>query len=252
MADWSSGAQGAGQGAAAGAAFGPWGAGIGAGLGLIGGLMGRGGEAGQRYMNPQQMMSQLQGVNPWLYGALTGKWTPQGPSGSALGQYFSRMVNNPGYIDPRVMNMPYTQIERQGDSNMQRMAGMLGRNNMVGSGGVANMYAMANLATRGQQRAGVAQNYVLQREQQRRADINNLMQMMQGAQFGQAPQYWQNQTQGNVIGNAMQGAGMMLPYLMQPGQQQQQQQQSPYMPYQQPWQGWSSGSTPATNWQGWM
>jgi hypothetical protein len=232
MANWGAGLQGAGSGAAAGAAFGPWGAGIGAGLGLLGGLMSSNGtQAGNYYMSPSQMNSQFRQLNPWLYGAMTNSWTNGATPLSGLGKSFYNMVNNPGYIDPRVMNLPYYQIEQNAGNNLQRMSNMIGRN--AGQGGVSNMYALANLATRGQQRAGVAQNYAIQRAQLARQDLASLMGWMNQGQFGQSPQYWQGQSGGVTAGNALQGLGMAWPYLMQG-------QQSGFQPY------WGTNSSGAT------
>lgn len=192
--------QGAAAGAGTGAAFSPWGAVAG---GVLGGfLSGRGQGGTQAPISPGQMWGGLQTLNPWLYGALTNRWVNGASPTSGLGYQFSQMANNPGYIDPRVMNLPYAQIEQGANTNLQRFGSMIGRSNMAGSG-LANMYAMANLATRGQQRAGVAQQYSLWREQQRRNDINSLMQYMNqlyGVQQGtQTLPYSNSQLAGNAI-----------------------------------------------------
>jgi hypothetical protein len=125
------------------------------------------------------------------------------------------------------MNAPYQQIAQSGNMNMQRMGSLIGRSNMAGSG-MANMYAMANLATQGTQRAGVAQQYGLWREQQKRNDINSVMQylnQMYGVQQGTQTYPYNN---SQLAGNAMLGG--LAAYGGMGGGQQQTQQQPYYMP----------------------
>ena len=214
--------KGAQQGAVAGMSTGnPW-------MALAGGVAGYLSAKGQggttAPASPYQMQNMFRVTNPWLYGALTNRWQGGASPTSGYGQQMYNMVNNPGYIDPRVMNLPYQQIEQGANTNLQRMSSLIGRNNA--QGGMANMYAMANLATRGQQRGNVAQQYALWREQQRRADIMNVYNMMQGGYGLAQGQYAQPYSNSQLMGNA--ALGGLVAYGGMGGGQQQQQQYTPW------------------------
>lgn len=170
-------------------------------------------------MGAPNVMQRAQAYNPFLYNALMN---PNTPTNNPFGQNLRNMAANPGYIDPALMNLPLTQATRGQQQGLLAAQSQLGRSGM--EGGMGDAYALASQAALTGQRAGIMQNYSLWREQQRRADIDWLMnqfnnavgmgQQGQGMQAGiyqQLPQYMQPiSTTGNMITGALAGMGSMF------------------------------------------
>lgn len=134
--------------------------------------------------NPNNIMHLMNQTNPWLMGAVgSGHYRNNNPMGTSSSftpaQYggfqagLKNIAQNPGYIDPQLMNLPYQQIDRGGQNSLIAAQGALGRSGM--GGGLSDAYTLANQANMTQQRAQVGQQYALNREQQRRADLSWLM-----------------------------------------------------------------------------
>jgi hypothetical protein len=112
-------------------------------------------------------MARALGLRQGQYGA--GQGVPQTGFQQALGN----IVQDPGYIDPSLINMNLIQSMRQGQQGLLGAQGMLGRTGM--QGGLADAYALANRAATTGRNMGILQNYNLAREQQRRQDISFIM-----------------------------------------------------------------------------
>lgn len=123
------------------------------------------------------------GFNPFLYRALGYGGAPTWGANTGLQNSYNQLVNNPGYIDPTLKNAPYTQATRGAQANLARFSSMIGRSGA--QGGLAQTYGLSNLAALTGQRAQIAQQYALWREQQRRADMDWLSRQLMGTQ-GQA------------------------------------------------------------------
>lgn len=145
-------------------------------------------------LSPNAINNASRQLNPWLAGALNGSYDPNNQYSMAL----YNMAQNPGYIDPSVMSNAYRTSNQQGQADLSRAMGMLGRQTGAqSSGGVSNAYALANNAAQSSRDADTMQKYNLWREQQKRADIAQLQQM------------WA-QTQGQASQNAGGSANMMM------------------------------------------
>jgi hypothetical protein len=189
--------------------------------GAVGGLMGGIGGAQQQkkqnryntaaasFLNPDQLNARAGALNPWLMGALGND-----PGTSGYQQNLFNIAQNPGYIDPSLMNLPFHLSAQRANQDMNRAQGILGRT-MGGQGvsGLGNAYALANQAGRTARDVGTAQQYSLFREQQRRADLGFIQQQlmgllgMAGGQAGQAGQFWAGQ---QAPMNAMQIGSNMI------------------------------------------
>jgi len=160
-------------------------------------------------LDPSAIMQSSGQLNPWLMSALQGQST-QG--GSGYGQELFNIAQNPGYIDPQVMNMPFHLSAQRGNQDMQRAQSILGKTQSGAASGVGNAYAMANQMGRTSRDVGTAQQYSLWREQQKRADIGMLQQMLaqtQGLASGNAQQQGQYYAQQQAGPNWMTGLGSM-------------------------------------------
>lgn len=172
----------------------------------------------QQQLSPQQILYMMQQFNPGLYAALTG-----GDMGQYRGTQYEQIANianNPGYIDPRLMNAPMQQSAQRGQSDLIAAQGMIGRSGA--GGGLANAYALANKAAQTQRDVGTQQQYTLWREQQRRQDLDWLQQMysgLMGQATGTATQMagiqgamptWAGMA-GNALGSGLGVYGMMRP-----------------------------------------
>jgi len=170
---------------------------------------------------PAQILANAQQLNPQLFAALAGQ---RGTTGYQQAIY--NMAQNPGYIDPSLMNAPYTMSAQRQQSDLLAAQGMLGRNDAGGSTGIGQAYALANLGARTARDVNLGQQYGLWRSQQARADTDWLSQQRQqalnaaaaGAQ-GQA-QYWAQQpppapgmnwgqAASDVIGSGLAAYGQM-------------------------------------------
>jgi hypothetical protein len=159
--------------------------------------------------SPQNVMGAARMYNPYIFQALMN---PNQATQNPFQQNLNNIARNPGYIDPALMNQAYTQAQRGSQQAMINAQGLLGRTGA--EGGMADAYALANQAALTGTRSNLMQGYSLWREQQRRADIDQLMNMYnqainQGmggqAQFAntyanipQQPGYSQT---GNMIGS---------------------------------------------------
>lgn len=140
-------------------------------------------------------MGGMQQYNPGLFGAMQGGNMPQQPG---YAQNMWNMANNPGYIDPQLMNAPLQMSQRRMTNDFVEAQGRLGRSSM--RGGLSSGYGLANLAARTQRDVQTQQQYALWRENQRRQDLgfitnqyNQLMQTTMGGQQAQAAPYMQMQ-----------------------------------------------------------
>lgn len=127
--------------------------------------------------NAPQMLDWMKMMNPQFMAGYSGKAT------SGPGQYIAQMANQPGYIDPALMNEAYRMSSQRAQNDLIAAEGKLGRSNM--SGGLANAYTLANLGARTARDVNTAQQYALWREQQKRVDLDWLQRMYQGM-MGQA------------------------------------------------------------------
>ena len=118
------------------------------------------------------VMAQARQLNPWLFGALGGPGQPgqAGQGGYQQGLY--NIAQQPGYIDPRLMNAPYLQSAQRQQQDLQAAQAMLGRSQIGGTTGLGQAYALANQAARTGRDVGIGQQYALWTEQQRRADLD--------------------------------------------------------------------------------
>lgn len=205
------------------------------GGGILGGLLGGyGNQQAQKQQNqylqqaaaqwnPGNMQSWMQQMNPQFMQGYQGYGAPGTQAGA-----IADISNNPGYIDPKLMNMPLLLSAQRAQSDLTAAAGKIGKSGT--SGGIGNAYALANQAGQTMRDMQTHQQYGLWREQQKRADLNWLQSMYQGmmgqagqAAGGQAQMLGQQQAPQNwyqIGGNAIQsGLGA---YGMMGGQQQQQ------------------------------
>jgi len=163
-----------------------------------------------QYVSPENLQTWSEAVNPWLYNAInadpsTLPGSVHQQQGLDYGQYggnqldqmrmgqpmgyqgaLNQIVQNPGYIDPTLMNYNLNQSNQMGQQNLQAAQGMLGRSNM--QGGLANAYALANQGQTSNRNAGIFQNYALARNQQMRADVDWTTQQQMAAK-GMGGQY---------------------------------------------------------------
>lgn len=169
-----------------------WGAAIGAAGGLLAGLEARHqGKAWNRWVNqagwlmsPDSIMKGAYQYNPFLWAALGIDQSKLGKgmanyAGSPYSQSLARLINDPGYIDPMMMNKTFTDIDR---GAARSYASGMGRIGMSGAqGGLGAAFAMASGAGAVSNKSSAMQQYILFREQQRRSDIAMIDQMMQRA-----------------------------------------------------------------------
>ena len=159
---------------------------------------------------PQNIMDRIRLMNPQLYNAAYGP-SQFGPPPPNMNQSqwldyqaglnkqvqqnpMAALFQQPGYIDPRMMNLDINQGAQQGQMNAQQFAAQAGRGGF--EGGLADAYALANQAAQNQIRAQVAQNYNLARTQLMRQDIGQGQDIL-------------NQAQSQATGQASQKAGYM-------------------------------------------
>ncbi len=140
-------------------------------------------------------------LNPWMQNALNFEPQPANPNihpmdqeaqynqqfGGGFQGAMNQMVQNPGYIDPRLMNMNLNMSNQMGQGAMQNFQTQIGRSGMMG--GLSDAYALANQGATAQRNMGLFQNYNLARESQRRGDINFTMNQIAG----------QNAQAGNML-----------------------------------------------------
>lgn len=127
-------------------------------------------------LSPSNVMMAARQFNPQLYAALAGQ---RGSGGYQNSLY--DIAQNPGYIDPKLMNAPYLQSAQRQQSDLQGVQAMLGRNAIGGSTGLGQAYALANLGGRTARDTQLGQQYALWREQQRRSDVDWLSNQQQQA-----------------------------------------------------------------------
>lgn len=211
------------------------------GLGAIGGMLNYfGGQQQQQQQNryqqqaaqmfqPQTQMAWAQQMNPALYNAMWGDQYYQPQGGYATAMY--NIAQNPGYIDPQLMNMPLTTSARRANTDFTAAGGKLGKSRVGLRGGMGDAYALANEAARTQRDVGIQQQYGLAREQQKRADLQMLQNewaktlgLTQGMAGGSAGMWGQQQApqspfsaMGNMATQYMLGQGMQQPYQGTPG-----------------------------------
>lgn len=194
-------------------------------------------------LDPANINAGAAQFNPALWRAMRGY---AGNNGYQQSLY--NMIQNPGYIDPALMNAPYTQSAQRQQQDLGAAQALLGRNAIGGGTGLGQAYALANQAARTGRDVQIGQQYALWREQQRRADLDWLAgQQQQSQQMAfqsaggqanllanrQAPQSWLG-----IGGNAIQSGlaaygGMQAPA----GGGGPSGGQPPYQNAQQPWWG---------------
>lgn len=162
-------------------------------------------------MSSGNVLNRAQAYNPYIFNALMN---PNKATTNPFQQQMNNLAGNPGYIDPALMNLPLTQAMRGQQQGMMAAQGQLGRSGM--EGGIGDAYALASQAALTGQRAGIMQNYSLWREQQRRSDMDWLMnqysgalgqaQQGQGAQAGMWGDVAQYQTPHSITGGMITGA----------------------------------------------
>lgn len=196
--------------------MGIWGPIISGGLSLLGGALSGSGQRDAAKAQNNQMAwlynpgrinhAATEHLFPWLGNIQRNRR----PSTNPFYQQMFDLAMNPGYIDPALMNLSYTQAARGARNNLGRLQGMLGRSNM--SGGLGNAYALANLGGLNATRANLAQQYALWREQQRRSDLQYIQsqfgqaqQTAAGLAGGQAQQYITPTPWSSIMGNAITG-----------------------------------------------
>jgi len=191
-----------------------------AGLGILGGaLQGIGARRQQKSQNkyyqqaaslyqPEQMQPWMQGMDPNLMAAMG----MGGQATGAWGQNLANLAQQPGYIDPKLMNLPMQLSALKQQQDLAAASGKLGKSGM--RGGLASSYALANQAGRTMRDVETQQKYALWREQQRRADMafiqnayNQLMGQAGQAAGGQANMLARQQAPmpwAGIAGNAIQ------------------------------------------------
>lgn len=193
-------------------------AGVAAGSALLKGYQAkRAGEKQNQYKqsaagqySPENQQSWMQGMDPNLMNAMG----MGGQSTGAWGQNLANIAQNPGYIDPKLMNMPMQLSQMKQQQDLTAAQGKLGKSGM--RGGLSSSYALANQAGRTMRDVQTQQKYALWREQQRRADMGfiqnayqQLMGQSQGAAGGMANMLGQQQAPmgiAGMLGNAGQSA----------------------------------------------
>jgi hypothetical protein len=189
-------------------------------LGIVGGaLQGIGARKQQKSQNKyyQQAAQQYQPgqMQPWMQGMDPNLMAAMGMGGQATGAWGQNLANlaqNPGYIDPQLMNAPLQLSQLKQQQDLTAAQGKLGKSGM--RGGLSSAYALANQAGRTMRDVQTQQQYALWREQQRRADMNfiqNAYQQLMGqagqAAGGQANMLSQQQAPmpwAGIAGNAIQ------------------------------------------------
>lgn len=203
--------------------------------GAVGGLLsGIGASKAQKRYNAAigQMMSgtgihdRASQMNPWLFGAMNAGQNQAAIPQSGYGHHMWQLANNPGQMDPSLMNMPFHLSAMRQNQDLARAQSLLGKSGGPGISGIGNAYVGANLAARTARDVGTAQNFAMWREQQKRADLGMIQNALNaalgqaaGAAGGQAQMYQQPlnawQMGGNMIGAGM---GAMAPFMGQGGQ----------------------------------
>lgn len=161
-------------------------------------------------LSPSAIKGGIQEYNPQLYQAAYGKnpfaewqkptdnwadWVDQqsAMSGAVNQNPISALFKAPGYIDPRIMNFSLNQNAAQSQSSMQAGISQMGRSAMMG--GMADAFTMASRAREQATRAGIMQNYDIDRANRMRSDIGQSQAMLNQA-YGQVAS-----TQGQAAGH---------------------------------------------------
>jgi len=160
-----------------------------------------------KFWQPSTINNYAQQFNPWAWNAIQGR---QGNTAFSRDMYNIAQGKD---ISPYLLNQPLNQINRGADTNMAKMQSMLGRSNM--SGGLANGYALSNRMGRQNATANLYQNYGQWREQQRRTDMDWLMNQInrsqaQGGELAGKHQFKQNPMQmiGGMVNGFIGGMGL--------------------------------------------
>lgn len=159
----------------------------------------------QAFMSPEQLG---QGSGGYMDYLSSFSLDP----GAGREKVMDQLVNAPGYVDPRMMNMSLNLNQQQGRTNMQAFEGIVGRGGM--EGGLADTYALANQAAVNTGRAQILQGYTQMTNEKRERDIQTVNDMlrdaytMAGAQTSEIARY-ESQTPGwgEMIGQGI-GTGL--------------------------------------------
>jgi hypothetical protein len=130
----------------------------------------------ERMYTPSNINSYAQQYNPWSWDAIAGKY---GNTGTQFQQDMYKIAQGQD-ISPWLLNNPLNQLNQGSNQNLARMQSIIGRTG--GQGGLANAYALANLAGNNTSKANLMNNYGQWREQQRRSDLNWLLGQVQDSQ----------------------------------------------------------------------
>lgn len=164
-----------------------------------------------RLLDPNNVMANARIVNPWIAQALR-----QGGFQKALNQ----IAADPGYIDPRLMNLSLGEVDLGAANAQRRYMTQLGRGSMGVGGGMAKLMPLVMSGRRNMQRAAIKQNYALDRANRMRQDLDWLLGTQNkafenaanlvGARASsyQVPLPWET-----IGGNAIQSGIAMWPYM---------------------------------------
>lgn len=205
----------------------PWIAAVPAIAGAVGGIASAIGARKQRgnafqqalwQYNPNRINNSAAALNPWLaqlFG-MPNKYNAWRPSGNDAFMQDLRKIYSGQDISPYLLNQPLNQINQGQNQNLARVSSMLGRSGL--SGGLANTYALANLAGGNNAKANLYQQYGQWREQQRRNDINNIFNLWgQSQNLAAGMNQQQAQMMPGPAQNSWQMWGGALPRLAQSG-----------------------------------
>lgn len=137
----------------------------------------------RRLFSPESIYGYAAKTNPWLFYALGGKmptsgWGSAFNTKSGILPDLQKIVSGE-VLSPYLLNQPLNQLNRGYGQNLAKMQALIGRSG--GQGGLANAYALANIAGRNNAIANTYQKYGQFRETQRRSDLDWLFGLLQGA-----------------------------------------------------------------------
>jgi hypothetical protein len=174
----------------------------------------------QAMLSPRATLSRYKALNPEFHRAYSGITDP---NATAYEQALRQFMQNPGQLDPELMNQAYMLSAQRTPQDMWGAMGMIGQ----GVPGIGQAIPFAAQAAQTGRDVNTATQFGLAQADLLRQDLNWIEQMkgqMMGQSFGQQSQQAQYAVPpwSSILGNAIQG-GLAAYGTLPQGQQQQQQ-----------------------------